>query len=759
MIYLLALLAFSASWGAPKLNRFDSREAKISVTVPDTLKPRELRDIRVRNRTVRAWAWVRETDKKLPFVWNEKVINLQKENLRVVSYDGNKLVVRGNIWKPFVDQVVVDTSIPPLVIKGMLGQETSSDGTVWSVAVRPAHLDEVVWQAEFSVMVQGQKEFLSSKLSYHWNINSAVEPTADTWEWKNFRFQVEPRLEGVLRIEGGKIVLQKWSFNGRAGWQGMGVFEVASQTDIQGEMGPMASKPINIPLKPELNLVLTQEGMMHVSILPTQNLKSSSASKLRIEIPLSEKVEWSQKLPAIESGLIAMDKLPKTELIYPSLSGEASLELNQENAWSLMLGSDTLMQWGTRTEWKHRQQQHPLFGISVERSSQSYFWQVDEGNPSDTSALDTSIEASVNLVREKNKTKAIVARSTALVSGPPTEPIYAVPADIQPHQIKLVWRFIAGSERYWIQQKESESWKPLGFTSQNSWDINSLQADSLYTFRLLPLNEWGVGKAETLYVRTLPMSKPKVVEDTVKPLDVPIGKTGKERGEAVVFKTDTIVSIEKNNSATPRKSAEFSDGWVSIPSGKYIRSDGTEIRLSSFNIQATEVTQKDYQKHTGKNPSFRRGSNLPVENVSWFDASTYCSDLGGSLPTEAQWEYAARGNSVSEFYWGDKSPDIHAWFHRNAENQSRPVAQKLANGFGLYDMSGNVFEWTSTWYADYAKGRGALNNPQGPSTGTARVTRGGSWFSDAASLKVSSRFSNRPNFSNYKLGFRCVKNN
>lgn len=174
------------------------------------------------------------------------------------------------------------------------------------------------------------------------------------------------------------------------------------------------------------------------------------------------------------------------------------------------------------------------------------------------------------------------------------------------------------------------------------------------------------------------------------------------------------------------------------------------VALNGFYICSTEVTQQLWRAVMGANPSNHLGDVLcPVEKVSWSDCSTFITKLnqmtGQSfrLPTEAEWEFAARGGNKSNGYKYAGSNNVNevAWFWNTtpgASNMTRPVASKLPNELGLYDMSGNVYEWCSDYYGSYFDTDGPTN-PQGPSSGTTRVYRGGSYQSASRFCRVSSR--------------------
>lgn len=185
----------------------------------------------------------------------------------------------------------------------------------------------------------------------------------------------------------------------------------------------------------------------------------------------------------------------------------------------------------------------------------------------------------------------------------------------------------------------------------------------------------------------------------------------------------------------------------------------------NYYIGQTEVTQELYKAVMGTNPSnFTGMKNLPVEQVSYNDAIEFCkrlSEMTGktfTLPTEAQWEYAARGGQKSpeqpEIYAGSNNINDVTWYEENSNGKTHPVATKAPNALGIYDMTGNVFEWCLDWYGSY-KG-GDVTNPNGPEKGKERVLRGGSWRGDAKNCRVSYRYNYGPDHNRFNLGFRVV---
>ncbi|NNM67176.1 MAG: formylglycine-generating enzyme family protein [Spirochaetales bacterium] len=219
---------------------------------------------------------------------------------------------------------------------------------------------------------------------------------------------------------------------------------------------------------------------------------------------------------------------------------------------------------------------------------------------------------------------------------------------------------------------------------------------------------------------------------------------------------------------------------VKVSGGDFAMSGKIGTTVSAFSLGKTPVTQAQFQKVMGFNPSHFKGATLPVENVSWYDAVIFCNKLseleeltpayvlngrtvtwnrqanGYRLPTEAEYEFAARGGTLTQktLFPGSNAPDEVAWYKDNSKNTTHPVGTKKPNELGLSDMSGNVWEWCWDWYSETLAGG---NDPAGPRLGSLRVLKGGSWETPVTYLNLNNRSNAFPWDQDASIGFRVAR--
>ena len=185
-----------------------------------------------------------------------------------------------------------------------------------------------------------------------------------------------------------------------------------------------------------------------------------------------------------------------------------------------------------------------------------------------------------------------------------------------------------------------------------------------------------------------------------------------------------------------------------------------------FYLGKYEVTQAQWQAVMGNNPSKLKGADHPVEHVSWEDAQEFIKKLNEKeghtryrLPTEAEWEYAARAGSTTAYSFGDDGDESwpYAWHCGDCrKGPTHPVGQKLPNAWGLFDMHGNVWEWVHDWYGREYYSAEAVTDPRGPEAGEERVQRGGGWNAPAQGLRSAMRASSAPGDGDFETGFRLA---
>ena len=256
-------------------------------------------------------------------------------------------------------------------------------------------------------------------------------------------------------------------------------------------------------------------------------------------------------------------------------------------------------------------------------------------------------------------------------------------------------------------------------------------------------------------------------------------KSEADEKPSLVQKPKAKVKEKEPESSQKPKSKASAKGMVFIKSGCFQMGDTFgdgdndenpvhEVCVNDFYMGEHEVTQKEWKEVMGNNPSGFKdcGGDCPVESVSWNDVQQYIRKLNDKtgmkyrLPTEAEWEYAARGGGRKEKYAGtSKKSDLgdYAWYEDNSGRKTHPVKAKQPNSLGPYDMSGNVWEWVSDWYDKNYYRNSPKDNPIGPASGKYKVLRGGSWSSWPLDLRATSRYGLKPDSRYTGLGFRIAQ--
>ena len=189
---------------------------------------------------------------------------------------------------------------------------------------------------------------------------------------------------------------------------------------------------------------------------------------------------------------------------------------------------------------------------------------------------------------------------------------------------------------------------------------------------------------------------------------------------------------------------------VLIPAGEFnIEASNRLIHLDNFYIDKTEVTQQQYKEVMGRANFSFKGVNHPAEQISWYKAVSYCKKLGKRLPSQEEWEKAAKGQTKTKYFWGKKPDAAQAWYGGDYDLGHHPVGQKKPNSFGLFDTSGNVWEWTSTADAKLSEYSGETLDK--------RVVMCGAFNVSANLITPNSRMSLYAKSRLFNVGFRCAK--
>jgi len=200
------------------------------------------------------------------------------------------------------------------------------------------------------------------------------------------------------------------------------------------------------------------------------------------------------------------------------------------------------------------------------------------------------------------------------------------------------------------------------------------------------------------------------------------------------------------------------DAFYEDDDNNYREKPAHKVCLNGFYIDTYEVTQKKWDAVMKMNRSVFHHPEQPITHIYWREARSYCHKVGKRLPTEAEWEYAARAGSKTKFPWGDEIDDDFLWYAGNSPREIPHVGKKKPNAWGLYDMMGNVWEWVEDWLSQEYYKNSPVKNPKGPARQSFRVIRGASWMIDEQYTRVTTRHGGMsdPTLS-YWVGVRCAK--
>ena len=294
---------------------------------------------------------------------------------------------------------------------------------------------------------------------------------------------------------------------------------------------------------------------------------------------------------------------------------------------------------------------------------------------------------------------------------------------------------------YRVPERQNQQWEDGQLTQENTMPSDELMPDLDYEAQKHPAEStWGSRLSRRL--------------STLSPLS-----------QGIASKHTPLKPRFWHHPQTGMKFAFVPSGCFSMGSTQGAENEKPKhpVCLEDFWMGVHEVTQEVWKQVMKTLPEqSQKGKSLPVENISWNDVMTFIERLNRSgspkfrLPSEAEWEFACRSAGRDESYCGGEDSDSLAWQQNNSDNQAHPVGQRQANLLGLFDMSGNVWEWVDDWYdADYYQ-RSPPNNPKGPATGRSKVLRGGTWMSAPKFLRSTLRYDLAPDRSFHLLGVRLV---
>ena len=454
----------------------------------------------------------------------------------------------------------------------------------------------------------------------------------------------------------------------------------------------------------------------------TVNVSENISIESRSATIIVKAGEQSQTIAVTQTGAKVKLQLSKTSMSFESSSGSNSFTITSNTSWSVT-------------------------------SNQSWCT-LSSSSGSDNGTITVNVT--------ENTTTSSRSATITVKAGDLSQTITVTQAGanatLQLNKSSMAFESSSGSGSFTISSNTSWS-----ISSNQSWcTLSSSSGSNNATVTLyVSENTSTSSRSATISVESATIKRTlAVTQNGVTPTPTPASQ---DRTFTVGGLTFKMIAVEGGTFTMGRTSEQGSDAYDN-------ERPTHSVTLSSYSIGETEVTQALWQAVMGSNPSYFSGSNKPVEKVSWDDCQDFIRRLNAltgenfRLPTEAEWEYAARGGNKSRGYKyaGSNTLGNVAWYWDNIPSQSsgsagygtQVVATKSPNELGLYDMSGNVWEWCQDWYDSYSSG--SQTNPTGPSWGSIRVRRGGSWHYFAGGCRVSYRYFLTPDLRSDDLGLRLA---
>lgn len=798
----------------------------IVLTVDDSIQAPNLSNLQVEGYTVENAVFVEDQD-PAPTVFGANYYNLNlAKSGKVVDFIPSLGLLTLNLPEsvsPQIGTLFSDTSFNGILRKVISIESQSAVGLAnkrWVFKTVQADLPEAVQDCDLSFntrvdLTQSLPDYFKEKEMVPDGFDSLNNADRLAINLKSSQILFQPTVTGRLRIHGGKVEIFQFVVTGNCEVSAKlaGSMSGAGPLHFEQELG--AKMPFVIPLGEGLFVKMQCRPFLKIEANAKENGFSAQGG-YRIQNYLKGELSYANG----QWRPLAENKMTISEKLFGDIQGEGEMKISLS----------------PRVEMLFQGVQGPqLIFEPFARFSSTVDSGVTKTSLDSTNAIankqlslgsDIYMDMRSNFFGPADIRHFLLFNFEQKILSPPREGTLSL-KEMDSSRVQLICQTYPKANYYIVQQKvNGDDWVTLPEKMvQPKIKMSTLKPNSLYRFRVMGVNEFGMGPAfpldgmafNTAYANHAPFIPQLQLPDSAAinidsnvtlvwkggdpdantnanakityavfldaqnpPLNVQasglldtslkvsgliLGHTyywkviafdGIDRSESVIhsftLKPKPIVKPE----ATVEQNNPISLGaYVFVPKGSFRRDDGKVVLVGPFLLGKTEVTQIEFQKKMGSNPSYRYLDSLPVERVTWEEAKNYCEEAGARLPTEAEWEFAARAGSRENFYWGKDKADEYAWYRDNSNSRTQKVGLKKPNALGLHDMAGNVFEWVQDWYGDYSETD--LDHPHGPATGSAKVIRGASWYSEAENLNLSSRYSNRPSFRNFKVGFRCAK--